>query len=408
MVAMFKKKLFMSEVIVIGQNYNTSLGLIKSLGEGGFRCSTVKFNKKISLFRTLFQVFLSPDLCSKYVDKWVTLAREPEEILVNSLIEKFSDETCKKIVLPADDYCAYVLDKNYQLLSDYFYVPHITHRESSLGDYMNKQNQKIIAKSSGINISKTWCVHIEKGEQPSIPKGIQYPCITKPQSSIGLPKSYIQKCNNFEELHSLLMLIAKETSCEILIEEYIEVEEEFTIPGISDGVNVMIPSFIKKIVIGKGSHKGVTICGKVKDSSLYQDECSKLIELVKTIGFTGIFDIEMLKSGNKFYLNEINFRNGAAGLSLTKAGINLPSIYVNKLLNGVSFPLSYLRPIELTFVNDKAALEHYLAGECSKTEYDNIVNHVTTRLIDNKDDRLAQMSFRLLRLKSFVLNKLKK
>lgn len=398
----------MSEVIIIGQNYNTSLGLIKSLGEGGFKCGTVKFKRKKSFVRNLLQIPISPDLCSKYVDKWVTIPREPETTLINGLISNFGDKTHKKIILPADDYCAFALDNNYHLLSEYFHVPHIINRIHSLKYYMDKQNQKVIAKSSGINISKTWSVNIEKGKRISIPKDVIYPCITKPQSSIGLPKSYIQKCNNEDELFSLLNHIADETSCKILIEEYIEVEEEFTIPGISDGVNVVIPAFLKKIVIGRGAHKGVTICGKVEDSKLYQEECSKLISLIKNVGYTGIFDIEVLKSKDKFYLNEINFRNGAAGLSLTKAGINLPVIYVHNLSNGTQIVVSCPQFKELTFVNDKAALEHYLADECTKYEYNKIVNDVKVRLIDNTDDRLAQLSFKLLRIKSLFFKFLRK
>jgi len=398
----------MNEVIIIGQNYNTSLGLIKSLGEGGFKCATVKFKRNKSFVRNLLQIPISPDLCSKYVDKWVTIPREPETTLINGLISNFGNKTHKKYILPADDYCAFALDNNYNLLSEYFHVPHIINRIHSLKYYMDKQNQKVIAENSGINISKTWSINIKKGERISIPKDVIYPCITKPQSSIGLPKSYIQKCNNKDELFSLLNHFANETSCKILVEEYIEVEEEFTIPGISDGVNIIIPAFLKKIVIGRGAHKGVTICGKVEDSKLYQEECAKLISLMKNIGFTGIFDIELLKSRDKFYLNEINFRNGAAGFSLTKAGINLPFIYVNNLLKGIPLAVSCSQLKELTFVNDKAALEYYLVDECTKSEYYRIINDVNVRLIDNTDDRLAQLSFKLFRLKSLFLKSLRK
>ena len=398
----------MSKVIVIGQNYNTSLGLIKSVGEGGIKCATVKFRRSRSLLKTLIQALFSPDLCSKHVSRWVIIPKEPEETLISGLIANFGDKSNKKIILPADDYCAFVLDKNYVLLSDYFYVPHITNRNYSLAYYMDKQNQKNTAEKCGINVSKTWSVNIKRGENVLIPKGVVYPCITKPQSSIGLPKSYIQKCNNTNELQLLLNHIADEASCEILIEEFIEIEEEFTIPGSSNGIDVLIPSFLKKIVIGKGLHKGVTICGKVEDSNLYQTECAKLISLMKTIGYIGIFDIEILKSGNKFYLNEINFRNGAAGLSLTKAGINLPSIYVKNQLDNLAFTFSYSQFKETTFVNDKAALEHYLAGECTKSEYNKLINDVMVHLIDNEDDRLAQLSFKLLRLKSLILKILKK
>ena len=397
----------MGEVIIIGQNYNTSLGLIKSIGEGGFKCATVKFKNNSSTLRAYLQVLFSPDLCSKYVKRWVQIPREPEETLIKELIANFGDKTNKKLILPADDYCAHALDKNHLLLKEYFHVPHITDGEHSLGYYMDKQNQKKIAEKCDMDVSKTWSVKITKGVNPIIPDDVVYPCITKPQSSIGLPKSYIQKCCNIAELQNLLNNISQKSSCEILIEEYIEVEEEFTIPGISNGIDVLIPSFLKKIVIDKSYHKGVTICGRVENSSKYQNVCSKLITLMKIIGFSGIFDIELLKSGNKFYLNEINFRNGAAGLSLTKAGINLPSIYVSYILNEKPFYFSYTHFKEVTFVNDKAAFEYYLMGGFTKSEYKDLLRKVSIQLIDNKDDRLAQLSFNLLRYKTLLFSLIK-
>ena len=68
-------------------------------------------------------------------------------------------------------------------------------------------------------------------------------------------------------------------------------------------------------------------------------------------------------------------------------------------MNSIPFPTTVILSKGLTFVNDKAALDHYIAGECTKSGYNTLVNSVDIRLIDNKDDRFAQMSFKFLRLK---------
>ena len=94
-------------------------------------------------------------------------------------------------------------------------------------------------------------------------------------------------------------------------------------------------------------------------------------------------------------------------LSLTKAGINLPSIYVSYILNEKPFYFSYTHFKEVTFVNDKAAFEYYLMGGFTKSEYKDLLRKVSIQLIDNKDDRLAQLSFNLLRYKTLLFSLIK-
>lgn len=393
----------MIDVIVIGQNYNTSLGIIKSVGEAGFSCATVSFQKEnVTTLRSRIKKMLSPDLCSKYISSYAVIRRNPEDALVEDLIKEFGEKGCKALILPADDYCAQTLDRNKNILSSYFYVPHITNSSKELSYFLDKKHQKEIAQKIGIDVAGVWSVNIEKGKVIILPKGIKFPCITKPQSSIGLPKSFIRKCNNEKELKDTLIFISRNYSCDILVEEYIDIEQEYTIPGISNGTEVMIPAFLKKTVVGKGSHKGVTICGVVKKSDRYIEIKEKLLSFIQSIGFTGIFDIEVLYSQGKFYLNEINFRNGAAGYSLTKAGINLYDIYTRHILRGDNMDIKDDPLTEMSFVNDKAAFEYFIQGECSWNEYKHYVNDSEVRFIEANDDSHARNAFRVMKYISFL------
>lgn len=390
-----KSKLFTkSDIVVIGQNYSTSLALIKAAGEADYSCIEVICSGSIP---TKKKFSLSPDQVSKYTKRVIRIPRiDSAQVAKDLVIHLGSDE--KKVVLPADDFCAEMLDSNKRLLSHYFLFPQVCDNNHRLSDYLNKGFQKELALHHGIATAMNWSIPIYKGIEPNIPADIIYPCITKPRSSVGMPKSYIQKCDNLEQLRELLRKISANCSCEILVEQYIAVETEFTIPGISDGHKVYIPAFIRKTLIGRGDHRGVTICGRVESANRYDEIRNKLVRLMEEIQFSGNFDIEIFYSNNRFYLNEINFRNGAGGYGLTKAGLNLPAIYIQSLLDALPISLPNCGFEEKTFVNDKAALDYYTAGFCSYMEYRKIKKK-EIHFIDDSSDWRSKLSFKLLATK---------
>lgn len=389
----------MIDVIVIGHNYNTTLSIVKSLGEAGLKCATVNIsNNPPGNFVSIIRKIKSPVLSSKHINQWGYARKEPNSAFVEDLIRLFGNKSQKPLLLPSGDYYTLILDEYRELLSEYFHIPHLINNEKMLRAYMDKERQKVIAHKHNIAVAQNWSVIIKKGCIPNIPNDIKYPCIAKPQTSTTLPKSFIQRCINREELSLLLQKISSNYSCCMLVEEFIEVDEEFTIPGISDGEEVLIPSFIKKTVVASGAHKGVTISGIVENASTYKEIQSKLISLMKEIGFSGIFDIELLRCNNKFFLNEINFRNGAAAYSLTMAGVNLQAIYANHILHGAPMMLDDIEPKSISFTNDKAALDYFVDGYSTWAEYQEQLKSVDVLFIDNKNDRGAQAAFRIQKI----------
>lgn len=395
------------DVVVLGHNYSTSLGLIMSLGEAGYRCASVKRigNGRMPKIRRL----LAPDFCSKYVSSCQCVPANDNSSMLKTLISLYGSQDEKKVLLPSDDACAFFIDENKSELSAHFHIPWTFDDNMPLSLCMDKEVQKRCASNCGISVAKSWSVDVNKGVDPSIPSSITFPCITKPQLSKGLSKGFIQKCSNDVELHSVLKMISDSVSCKILIEEFVNVEVEYTIPGISDGTDVFISSFIKKSVVGIANHKGVTVCGKIEDGEAFVKIRERLRQLISSFHFSGIFDIEIFYSKGDFYLNEINFRIGAASYALTKAGVNMPAIYVEHLLSGTSLlRLDSRDYVEMEFVNDKAALEYYLSKGCSLFDYLKIVSGNKSHSLGDWTEPRVQLAFNFTRFSSIIKHFMKK
>lgn len=373
-------------IVVIGQNYCTSLGIIKALGEAGYRVEVGK--RVMSTFH-----FHTPEMKSKYVDKAVFLHTGPDTEMISTIVQHFAVPDGLKILIPADDFCVALIDRNLEELSQYFLLPHVKHEQGAASRLMDKSVQNAWAKKCGIKVANSVIIKVSQKEAAVIPENTPYPCMTKPIESVGHPKSYIRKCANCDELMAHISRVAQEQECTLLVEQFIEIEKEYTIPGIAIGETVIMPAAIEKFRTGDGHHKGVTISGVVKKSDLLGDIVGKLKSFVGQMGFQGIFDIELLQCKDGVFFNEINLRNGAAGYSLTKSGINLPAIYADYLMN-------YERPQSAvqftpgrTFVNEKAALENFGAGYSSFRTLIKTITDADIKFILCVDDIKACFSF---------------
>lgn len=373
------------DIVVIGQNYSTSLGLIQAAGEAGYGVGVVH--------STVHPVKHQPlETKSKYVRDYIIIENRAEENrLLSLIIDRFSSNGQKVVLLPSDDYSAALLDRNLSELEKYFYLPNSSNTAGEIIRCMDKGRQAKMAIEAGLPKAKCWEIVLDGGSEVAIPDGIVYPCITKPLRSISTPKTYIRRCNNGSELRELLTLINLERPCPVLIEEFINVDTEYTVPILSMGGSVVIPAVLEKFSTGSGGHKGVTIAGKVVSSLHFTDVVNKLKILIKKAELQGIFDIELFKSGDNFFFNELNLRYGAAGYALTRAGVNIPALWIeycnNKQLLSEDFHLSD----GLSFVSDKAAIESLDSGYLRLRDYRRLVSSVDFRfLVDNSDTPVNQ------------------
>lgn len=387
------------EVVIIGKNYSTSLGLIKAIGQAGYKCGIIK------LVRNNYYT-CTPELKSKYIHSFCYATDLNDQDVLKKIL-KYRVMGKKIVLIPADDYSSSLLDRQFNILTKFFYIPNVLQTQGLVTKYMDKYLQKETARQCGINTANFWKIEIQPNNEIVIPQDIKYPCFTKPLKSIGAPKTYIKKCINSKELKKHLNFIKESAPIEILIEEAIEVEEEYTLPGLAIGGNVYIPALLKKKEIGSGKHKGVTIIGEVIDGSNYLKLRNQLCELIRNIGFTGIFDIELLEENGKFYLNEINMRYSAAGFAVTAAGVNLPGMYIDYLIGKEISVRKYIKS-NLTFISEKAKLEDFEAGYSGWRDYKKSMRKADIHFIKDDSNFSSMVAFELLKLKTILRRLLKK
>lgn len=260
---------------------------------------------------------------SKYIGKkyYVGNSRDALELL----IRQFGHEEKKPFVYTTDDFHAQLLDENYDRLSGRFYFFNCgeTGRLTAL---LNKDLQCKMAEECGFLVPAREVVY--KGVLPTT---LHYPIITKTISSNeGGWKNDVHVCHNETDLINAYEVIEANT---LLLEEYIDREEEVAFQGISfnQGESVIVPVYSKcRSFSEKGL--GYYLC---YSQSCYGPTVSKISQLVRRMRFEGVFELELMidKKGDAFFL-EVNLRTSAKNYAVTFGGFNLPFQWANAISSG--------------------------------------------------------------------------
>ena len=361
--------------IVIGRNFTSRIGMIRAAGEAG--CDVVVIQTYSYKKR-----FHDPDYFSKYVSHYC-LSQDYNQQQLLDIIKQYKSNNRIIILLPTDDFSLSVIDEHLEELENNFLCTNINHTQGEIVRKMNKDLQKELAKKSGLDISEGW-ISKKKNGVYEIPKGINYPCFTKPQeTTYGHLKTFLLPCVSEEELNNRLSIIGKKYDNPILIEEYHKINKEYTVLGLSLDGEAVIPGIVTKIV----NWYGMTTTGSVSPLSKMPELLSKLKDFMKEIGLTGLFDIELYESNGKLYFNELNLRASSIAFALTYKGINLPSILINYLM-GYDVDLSAVPNTFDTYIcGSEAAMRNmYKEDIISFFKYKNLINSVDVRSLKFKDD----------------------
>lgn len=391
------------KVIVMGHGYTSRLGVIRALGMAGcYVIVVVMTNDK----RLLSGKGRKPIDChSKYVKEFYYCPNEHTS-LINLLLSKFVDKENKVLLFPDSDFTTSAIDLNLNCLSPYFYIPNINATQGEIVIWMDKLVQKTRAEEIGLNVAKGVVIDIDNGKY-SIPESIQYPCFTKPLATISGGKKGLKKCENKEELVSVIELLSSlKGSAKVLVEEFLTIEKEYAVVGFCDGNNVIIPGVIHITQMAGSGHFGVARCG---DLLPVNEEFYELIELfkeyVRSIGFVGVFDIDFLYSQGKFFFGEMNMRFGGSGSVVTAQGINLPILLVNFLVNG-EYILPNFQIVKSSFINERMCVDDWYCGNISSKELKQILSTSSVSFVKDVDDPAPYKSFKrelnILRVKRFI------
>lgn len=299
--------------IVFCEDHYNPLTLIRSLamdgiipiiiliGENPYLIPSSKFAKNIARFKTI------------------------EEGLRYIVATYGNEQTDKPFLYSCSDNIEMLLDSQYENLKDKFYFFN-GGQNGQISKYMDKETILIAAQECGIDVPKS-----ERVRHGELSFSVPFPIITKSISSnTGGWKNDVFICKNQEELSSAYKVIKSDP---VLIEEYIEKENELCIDGISyDGGKVVyMPFKANYLRFTNKAYGNYMLISPFDDKDLKE----KITSLFRKTRFSGIFSIEFLitKDGGLKFL-EINFRHSTWAISSKFGGANLPIIWAKAQISG--------------------------------------------------------------------------
>ena len=334
----------MCEAIVLGSRGVNATGIIRSLGMMDIDVIYASTYDKIE---------------SKYAKGYLRFPENKKKWSV--LLQEYGKKSEEKIaIFPTDDDTAFWLDENYEILQEYFIVPHASGKMRTLAD---KSVMSAIAKKAELNVPEFTKLSLLKSERKN-----QYPIILKPYAGYAGSKGDILICRNDDEYKNAIQTLKKQGYKDVLLQQFLDdpTQEEIGIMGIAlENGQIIIPGIIHKIrsyPMGKGS----TSYAKFSSDKSEIDE-KKIQQFVADTGYVGIFDIEMMKAYGKYWFIEINYRNGQYGYTPTVAGYNLPFNWLCGMKNKPIMECENLK--EIYYINEREDYRHVKEGMIDRKKW---------------------------------------
>ncbi len=376
------------KAVVIGRVSTSLLGMTRAIGEIGYDVISVKTVQKLP--KPISWQRIAPQFRSKYVIDYTFISEKDRESLIEFLKKRCKSKGEKTLILPTDDFSAETIDMYYNELKEDFLMPNVQNKQGGVVRLMDKGYQKQLAEKVGLNVTKCRTITIEDGKF-TLPDDIEYPVFVKPATPIPKRKSFMGKCDSIEDLRKYVSGAAKLADCDMLAEEYLEIDEELCFNGFSDSVHAQIPGIYEMAVGGTGSHSGVTVVGRLVPFSKYEEYRDAFTRFVESLNFTGIFDIDVIKSGGKLYFNELNLRQGASGYAFLLGGANFAKMLSDALHGNYEFSPIEIKPLEV--VNERIALDEFSHGSLSWDEYRRLVDNTQYGFMKCESDKKPQKYF---------------
>ena len=151
------------KVVIIGHGATSRLGIVRALSELGCKITVIV----MSWFRGTESKLDNRkpyDCYSKYITKVYYCYAKDGEGLIQLLLNKCADSSNKAILLPDSDFSAAIIDDNQKVLAPFFLFPSIGNRPGAIRYWMNKEVQKDLAHTVGLNVSKANVIEIKNGK----------------------------------------------------------------------------------------------------------------------------------------------------------------------------------------------------------------------------------------------------
>lgn len=312
----------MKNIIVIGGgNHHNALGVIRALGERGYGIELITHGS----LRTNYIAK------SKYVSNHIPLGEVTE--VPKYLLKRQHISSYKEIIVSCSDYVTEQLNLYANQLSEHYIFPGVPH-QGKMVELMDKTTMISMAANRGVFAPEVWSLPFDKDK-------ITFPCITKAHVSSHGGKTDIVICRNKEQLESFI----SENTDNLFAQAYIDKLEEVQFIGCSlhGGEEVIVPGMSKVLRSQPNTNTGFLEYGPI--DSFYEETVKRAKLYIKDCQYSGLFSFEILRGkDDKVWFLEINFRNDGNAWCVTKAGVNLPVIWVKSCL-GEDYS-SEIRPVK--------------------------------------------------------------
>lgn len=306
------------KIIVIGNCHTNTLGLIRSLGEGGFSPIFVEISTP------------QPDYVkiSKYIAESFDVYSPNDGI--DLIMDKFkSNDGNKGVILPTSDDAAMAIDARYDEISEYFIISSVGSKQGKLSEFMDKEKIRLFAQKVGFMVPRSWVIDCSEGIH--LPDDIVYPCVIKAINSVAGRK-------DFKIYHSESELLSgiKDLSAEsplIQIQQFIQKDFELLINGcILKNSQPVISCVLRKKRHYPSDFGGLSYGYVTANIEQYID--TELLNVfLNQLNYYGLFSVEFIVADGIPYFLEINLRNDGTSYISTYGGVNLPAIWTRDALD---------------------------------------------------------------------------
>lgn len=342
----------MKSVIVVGPDHQNTLGVIRAVGKEGYTVDLIIYGD-------------SKQKCkckeSNYLNGRFIKCSENEDELVKSILQLVGKNTDIPVI-PTSDFAAMCIDKNHAILEKNCVLPSISGKGGAICKYMDKYEQKKLADQFKLKMAKTLRIDLANANIEDI-SDIPLPCVLKPVvSAVGL-KSDIRFANNRNEFINSVKKYKDKGYSEVLVQEFIKKDYEVCIFGcLTRNSREFFCGALKKIRYSPSGDGASLSYAQFID---VDENYKKIISVLKTLCYDGLFDIEIFVVGNELYLNEINFRNSGNAWAVVNRGINIPIIWIKDALNEKYNQTLHYIGDNSYFMNETADLKNVLKRNIS-------------------------------------------
>lgn len=337
----------MNKVILIGGNHHNGLGLVRSFGVNHI------YPYGIIIGEDSKRSFLR---YSRYWKKIWTI--EDKNKIIEFLLNEFRNEIEKPVIIPWSDTAAKIIDENLNRLKEFFIVPSIRGEQGSIAQLMVKSKQVELANEFGIPMANSCIVELPCCNPP---EQINYPCIVKPVVSTEGLKADIRMFDNPMETAEYFSKLTDLGYTRILVQDYINYEYEVGFIGSCSSD----PAFLinKKVRIWPKVGGSNSFVQKENDRGV-QEMCHSILNVLKHIGYCGMFDVELFCLKDKVYLNEINWRSSGNSFFCLGSEVHYAVIWYY-IMSGYDVPSNMKRTNDdssFYAMNESTDLRHVVYG----------------------------------------------